>query len=91
MTGFLFFDGERRLCMTVAEETIRPGDGVNAVVWMPQSRRWGPPTVAIYVRPARWTLLAEEERAAVETPALSAIGQTAYEEVWPLCWPTTQA
>ena len=56
MTGFLFFDGERRLCMTVAEETIRPGDGVKAVVWMPETRRWGPPTTAVYVRPARWAL-----------------------------------
>jgi hypothetical protein len=91
MTGFLFFDGERRLCMTVAEETIRPGDGVKAVVWMADTRRWGPPTTAVYVRPARWALLSDEQRAAVETPAVSSLGRSSVEEIWPLCWPSARA
>jgi hypothetical protein len=84
MAGFLFRDPEQRLCMTIGEETIRPGAGVRAVVWAPEDRRWGGATIATYSRPAAATL---DDPAPIRTPALAASEPGApVATIWPLAW-----
>jgi hypothetical protein len=83
MAGFLFRDPEQRLCMTIDEETIRPGAGVRAVVWTPGLRRWGLPTFTIYSRPAAVATL--DDPAATRTPARARLEPGApVATIWPL-------
>jgi hypothetical protein len=84
MAGFLFRDPEHRLCMTIDEETIRPGTGIRAVIWAPGLKRWGLPTVATYSRPVGATL---EDPAAVQTPARARLEPGApMATIWPVTW-----
>jgi hypothetical protein len=85
MAGFLFRDSEQRLCMTIDEETIRPGAGVRAVIWAPGLKSWGLPTIATYSRPAGGATL--DEPAAVHTPARARLEPGApVATIWPLTW-----
>jgi hypothetical protein len=66
MPGFLFFDPGRRLCMTIDDETVRPGDHIRAVVWMTEDQQWGQPTQVPYERPARRADLSDGEVGALD-------------------------
>jgi hypothetical protein len=82
MPGFLFFDAELRLCMTLDDETIRRGHQVRAVAWVSEERRWSAPTRAVYMRPAGSPQLAVFDPVAVRTP-VEAEGAA----IWPIHWP----
>lgn len=81
MAGFLFVDSERRLCMTLDDETIRRGHPVRAVIWVAEERRWSAPTRAVYVQPAGSPSLAVFDPVAARTPVEEGTGA-----IWPIHW-----
>ena len=74
MPGVVFFDLSHRLCMTIDDETLRPGVAIRAVPWLVQQRRWGPPTEVGCQRLARLSDLSGDELPALETPATAESG-----------------
>jgi hypothetical protein len=69
MPGVVFFDQSRRLCMTIDEDTLRPGGEIRAVPWLAGQQRWGPPLEVACTRLARLADLSDEDLHALEVPA----------------------
>jgi len=87
MPGVVFFDKSRRLCMTIDDETVRPGSRVRAVVWRTVEADWGPPTEVPYGRAARLADLSDDQFVALDVPAVNRAGPSDAAIVRALCPP----